>query len=94
MEAEEGGGAGAGDGGSWRGELAEVELGMAGKPEKRKFAGTGLKGGNRENGVDGVVEIGARGGDDRWEGGVAIKQRRRLRRPEVAATAAAAGRLH
>ena len=25
---------------------------MAGKPEKRKFAGTGLKGGNRENGVE------------------------------------------
>ena len=33
-------------------------------------------------------------GNDRWEAGAAIKQWRRLRRPEAAATAVTAGKRH
>ena len=49
-----------------RGGLAQDEIG-------RNAEGRGLGG----EGVDGVVEVGARGGDNQWDGGAAFKRRRR-----------------
>ena len=68
----------------WRGCFAQDAV-------RQNVEGRGLGGGgDRRSGGNGV-----RGGEnDRWEGGAAIKQWRRLRRPEAAATAATAGKRH